>query len=246
MHLADPDPQNIEEGPEATASSDVEGTTTTRLAPLTPEGQPFVGPFTRRQLGWSVAAIAVVALLLLVVTRPLASTTSAPAATNVPGASFYVLGAQTQGLKIGDVAPEFAAADGTTRLTDLSGQPVTLASLRGRPVWLVFWATWCPPCQTETPDIQRTWEQYKSQGLAVVAVDVQEPRDAVADYVRTYSLTYPVALDTTASVMKTYAVFGLPTHYFIDRDGVVRDRYFGPLTGAQMRARVGGIVGRGP
>lgn len=208
-------------------------------------GRRFVGPFTRRQAAAVVVVVATVALLLVAVTRPLTGQTAVAPQGNGPGASFYRVGEQTQGLRIGDLAPELAAADGTNGLTDLAGQPVTLASLKGRPVWVIFWATWCPPCQTETPDIQRTWEAYRSAGLAVVAIDIQEPAEPVADYARTYGLTYTIGLDATASIMKTYAVFGLPTHYFIDREGVVRDRYFGPLTGAQMRERIGPIVGKG-
>lgn len=204
----------------------------------------LLGPFRLRQLRALGVVVAIVATLLFIVTRPLTGTSSVATGTSAPGASFYRVGEQTQGLKVGDLAPEFKAADGTNPLTDLDGKPITLASLRGRPVWVVFWATWCPPCQTETPDIQRTWEAYRTAGLAVVAIDIQEPRETVADYARTYGLTYPIGLDTTASVMKTYAVFGLPTHYFIDRDGIVSDRFFGPLTGEQMRQRIGPIVKR--
>lgn len=64
----------------------------------------------------------------------------------------------------------------------------------------------------------------------------------VEEYRRTYGLTYRIGIDTTASVMRQWNVFGLPTHYFIDREGIVRDRYFGPLTLEQMQERVDSIV----
>ena len=58
------------------------------------------------------------------------------------------------------------------------------------------------------------------------------------DYAATYGLAYPIALDTNTAIMNTYGVFGLPTHYFLDRQGVIRDRYFGPLTREQMEQRI--------
>lgn len=176
------------------------------------------------------------ALLLVALTQPFGSRAPANAAPQ-PGADFYVIGSETTGLEIGQKAPDFAGADGS-RLTDLDGGTVVLDDSRGSPVWVVFWATWCPPCQQETPDIQRAWEDHRDDGLVVLAIAVQEPGEVVAEYVRTYGLSYRIGLDTTAAVMGTYRVFGLPTHYFIDRDGIIRDRYFGPLTREQMDQRI--------
>lgn len=170
------------------------------------------------------------------ITQPLGGT--APR-SSAPG--FYTLGAETEGLEIGMRVPPLES-DPSMPLTDLDGLPVDLGSLRGRPVWIVFWATWCPPCQSETPDLQRAWEQGQGQGLAMIAVDVQEPEATVRDYVATYGLGYRVALDTTGRAMKSWGVFGLPTHYFIDADGVVRDRVYGPLSLDSMRSRLSLIL----
>ena len=115
--------------------------------------------------------------------------------------AFYRLGAPTEGLAVGQVAPELAGEPGTDRVAvDLEGHEVTLASLRGRPVWVVFWATWCPPCQAETPDLRRAYEAHASDGLALIAIDVQEPAEVVADYVERYGLTYTAALDPTGEI----------------------------------------------
>ena len=73
---------------------------------------------------------------------------------------------------------------------------------------------------------------------SVVAVNVQEPVDTARGYAERYGLDYTIGVDTYAAIMKTYGVFGLPTHYFIDRQGVIRDRYFGPLERDQMEQRV--------
>lgn len=153
-----------------------------------------------------------------------------------PGSSLYLIGPQGSGLDIGSVAPDLAGPDGTA-LLDLDGDAISLAGLRGRPVWIVFWATWCPPCQQETPDIERAYEEY-ADDLVVLAISVQEPNNVVEDYRKTYGIRYRIGLDASAGAMRTYQVFGLPTHYFVDRQGVIRERRFGPLTLEQMRDRI--------
>ena len=190
----------------------------------------LIGPFSARQLGLINAAVVGTALVLFVVTRPLGG----PASPSLidPGAGFYRLSAGTQGLDLGQRAPELAGqSDGATvQLSDLDGQPLSLASLKGHPVWINFWATWCPPCQRETPVLRDTYEAHKSEGLVLIAIDVQEPAGAVREYATKYGLTYPIGLDVTGAVFRTYRIFGLPSQYFIDRNGVIRGRYFGPLT----------------
>lgn len=197
----------------------------------------LIGPFTARQIGLINAVVVGTALILLVVTRPI---TDESTSQTVPGASFYRIAAETQGLQVGQRAPDFVGQNGDqeVRLTDLDGQEIRLADLAGHPVWVVFWATWCPPCQQETPDIRAAFEANRDAGLVVVAVDVQEPTDTVRQYAERYGLTYRIGIDTYAAIMKTYGVFGLPTHYFIDRQGVIRDRYFGPLKRDQMDQRI--------
>ena len=161
-----------------------------------------------------------------------------------PGDGFYMLGETAEGFDIGQRAPELAPNDGSDEVVrDLEGQPITLASLRGRPVWLVFWATWCPPCQAETPDLQRAHAAHEAEGLELIAIDVQETAEIVADYMATYSLTYTGALDPSGSIMRSYGVFGLPTHYFIDAEGIIRDRFYGPMSLDQMEERLTSILG---
>lgn len=201
-----------------------------------------IGPFTLRQLALVSAVAGFVAIVLFSVTRPLDARGQSTAS---PGTSFYLIGPQSEGLEIGRRAPDFAGlyGDRTIQLTNLDGEELRLTDYAGRPVWVVFWATWCPPCQQETPDIRAAYEDHRNDGLVVLAIDVQEPAEIVSDYVNQYSLGYTIGLDTHAAVMKTYGVFGLPTHYFIDRGGVIRDRYLGPLTRQQMEERIIEISG---
>jgi peroxiredoxin len=143
------------------------------------------------------------------------------------------------GLQAGQLAPELEGFhDGQkVGLTDLSGKPVKLADLRGHPVWLNFWATWCPPCQEETPVLRDTFAAYRDRGLAVVAVSVQETSvEDVKNYVNTYGLDYTVGFDATSAVFHTYHAFGLPTQVFIDGDGVIQKVIYGPVTREQAAA----------
>ncbi|HVA87670.1 MAG TPA: TlpA disulfide reductase family protein [Candidatus Saccharimonadales bacterium] len=198
-----------------------------------------IGPFSLRQLVIVNTILALVALVLYLGTQPLAPVGSSPAA---PGPTFYAIGPTTQGLGIGQLAPElFSSAAGGLQLRDLDGHPVSLAALRGHPVWINFWATWCPPCQQETPDLRDAFNAHRADGLVLIAIDVQEDPATVRAYAQKYSLAYTIGMDLTGNVMAAYRVWGLPTHYFIDRTGVIRDRYFGPLSRAQIEAKLAEI-----
>jgi thiol-disulfide isomerase/thioredoxin len=210
--------------------------------PQRPRG--LIGPFTARQIGVFNAVVVAVVLGLVVITRPLEPSYVAP--SFAPGATFYQIGPAVQGLQVGQRLPDFVGTDNgqTVRLTDLAGRPVTLSDFAGRPLWVNFWATWCPPCQHETPDLKAAYEAHTQDGLVLLAVDIQEPADIVADYVKTYDLKYQIGLDVTAAVMRTFAVFGLPTHYFVDRDGIIRSVHYGPLNRAQIEEQLAPILAR--
>ncbi|MFV2063697.1 MAG: TlpA family protein disulfide reductase, partial [Chloroflexota bacterium] len=200
----------------------------------------LVGPFTAKHIGILVSLLVVAAVLLIVVTNSPGSGTVTSRAAPIPGASFYLLGEPGTGLEIGDRPPPFAKAD-EDPILDLDGEVVEIAALEGQPVWVIFWATWCPPCQQETPDVQRAWEAYEDTGLQIVAGDVQESDDIARDYATTYGLTYGIAIDRQGSAFRNWTVFGLPTHYFIGRDGLIQDRFFGPLTFEKMQERLDAI-----
>jgi cytochrome c biogenesis protein CcmG, thiol:disulfide interchange protein DsbE len=202
-----------------------------------------IGPFTVRHLAIVNTIIAVALLVLIAVTRPLGASNSSSLVD--PQATFYRVSSETQGLEIGQQAPDFVGTGENgqaIRLTDLDGNPLSIGDLKGRPVWINFWATWCPPCQKETPDLRNAYEAHRKDGLVVVAVSIQEEPGAVRDYVTRYGLTYTIGMDVTGAIMHTYRVFGIPTHYFIDRTGVIRDRVFGPLDAAGMEQRLAKIL----
>ena len=192
-----------------------------------------VGPFTGRQLATAVVVVLAAVLVLVIATQPLATPGASPAPAD-PRATQYVIGSAGEGLRVGDRAPELeiVGPDGAPApLLDLDGNPVRLADLRGRPTWINFWASWCPPCQAETPTIRDVAEAYAPQGLQVVGISVQEAtEDDVRAYAEKYDLGYTVAADLTGDVFRSYRVFGLPTQYFLDENGIIRSIVQGPVT----------------
>jgi peroxiredoxin len=198
-----------------------------------------IGPFTVRHLAVALAVLVGATALLALLGAPITSPQEPTAQT--PGSGFYQFDKPTEGLAVGQVAPELeGSVDGrTVGLTDLDGRALRLADLRGEPVWLSFFATWCPPCQEETPVLRDAWERYGPAGLRMIAVSVQETTaEDVAAWAQTYDLTYPIGFDATSAVFHTYQGFGLPTHVFIDAEGFIREVRYGPVDREQVAAIV--------
>ena len=214
-------------------------------APARRERRGLIGPFTGRQLLAAAMTVVVAAVGLVVATTPLGSTPGI--GPNDPQATQFVLDPNARiGVRPGDIPPELEliAADGTRRpLTDLSGNPIRLADLRGKAVWLNFWATWCPPCQAETPVLRDVADAYRDRGLVVIGVSVQEssPED-VAAYAQRYQLDYRIAADSTGAVYRLYHPPGLPTSIFIGPEGAVRAFVLAPLSEARAVAQVEAIL----
>ena len=205
-----------------------------------------VGPFSLRQVTLAIGIVAIAGVLLTLANAPLGST--AVGLPN-PEPSAYLLRAPLPGLRPGDVAPELTvtATDGTTfQLNDLDGQPIRLADLRGKAVWLNFWASWCPPCQSETPILRSIDQGYRDRGLAIIGVQVQQIVDDGRKYAATYSLRYRIGADVAGDIYREYKVFALPTQFFIGTDGVVRQVVNGPLDQATAAALVESILPPGP
>jgi thiol-disulfide isomerase/thioredoxin len=204
-----------------------------------PARRGLIGPFTGRQLAAVVAVVVVAAVALSLATRPIAP--GPGAATALPAATPFIVGPATEGLRPGEVAPELEVTrDGSVvTLTDLDGNPVRLADLRGKLVWLNFWASWCPPCQAETPVLRDLADEYEQDGLALVGIAVQETTPAdVRAYAERYDLGYRIAFDASADIFHRYRVYALPTQFFIAPDGRVLEVVNGPLTGAAARQRI--------
>ena len=120
--------------------------------------------------------------------------------------------------------------------TTVDGKKVSLSSYKGQSVWLTFGASWCGACQAEAPDVQTAYEKFKAQGVAVLAVSIQEDSATVLDYGKRLGLTYPQIADANDTIASAYRVNGIPAHFFIDKSGILRLMKTGALSPDQMDA----------
>jgi cytochrome c biogenesis protein CcmG, thiol:disulfide interchange protein DsbE len=121
-------------------------------------------------------------------------------------------------------------------LRQLNGDPVRLSDLQGHPLIVNFWATWCYTCRAETPDLIDLYEKHQDDGLVLLGVNLRENEGDVAGFVEDFGISFPVVFDVTGEVASTWRIGGpnqgVPSTYFIDRDGVVRKVVFGQVTAA--------------
>ncbi len=130
-------------------------------------------------------------------------------------------------------------------LERLGGGRVDLNGLRGRPVIINFWASWCAPCRSEMPDLISAWRKHADQGLEILAVNLtdQERRKDVVRFVADLGMPFPVLLDTDGKARETYALASLPTTVFLDSAGIVRSLHSGPLTRSALARGLEAILG---
>jgi len=123
-------------------------------------------------------------------------------------------------LQAGSMAPDFT-------LKDLNENPVTLSQLRGKVVFLNFWATWCPPCLAEMPAMERLNEVYGSQNFVMLAVNVEEDVEAVKAFLKEHPHSFPVLSDFEAKAQGLYSVYRFPETFLIDKSGKIVEHYLG-------------------
>lgn len=141
--------------------------------------------------------------------------------------------------RVGAVAPDMV-------LPLLDGEIQKLSELRGNVVVLNFWASWCGPCRAEMPALQAVQQDYARKGVVVMGVNQQEDAQTVAGFMNSVGASFPTMLDLDASVTHTYRVTGLPTTYFIGRDGVIRDAVFGgPMARGLIASKVESLLRAG-
>lgn len=179
---------------------------------------PPAGRHPRRRLivtAWSMAGVAaVVALLTVNVARP-----TGPVDTPI----------------VGRPAPAFD-------LETLDGRRLTLAELRGSPIVLNFWASWCIPCREEAPLLTAADEQYGPTGLRVVGVVYQDSSENARQFMDRYGQSYPGVLDPEGRTAIDYGVFGIPETFFIDAAGVVRSRQLGAVTAEDLERQIEAVL----
>ena len=152
-------------------------------------------------------------------------------------AVLVLVGCASNGKQIAQVAKP--APDWTQPLS--TGGTLTLSSLRGRPVYLNFFATWCPPCKDEAPYINTLQKQYASRGLQVVGIDELESAPQAESFRKQFHLVYPAVVDN-GTLQAQYLINGLPVHVFIGRDGVIRKIVAGEMAHAEVLSAVRSIL----
>ena len=179
--------------------------------------------------GVGVAAILLIGLLALA-PEPAAPPTPAPsialasatppagatAPSTAPTASGSTGAPAGSGFHVGQPAPALV-------VPQVGGGSIDLATLKGKPVWVNFMATWCPPCQDEFPLMSGFAARYAGTGLVVLAIDVREDEGTVAGFAQRLNATFPLGLDTDGSASGRWGAIALPVHFWIDAEGIVRD-----------------------
>jgi len=139
------------------------------------------------------------------------------------------------GTQEGELAPDFL-------LETLDGKEMRLSDLRGRPVVINFWATWCRPCRKEIPQFVAAYNSYRDRGLMILGVNLQEGKGIVRPFADDFGMNFPILIDRDGEVGDSYRVLGLPTTYFVDRTGAVRSVFTGPFLEAQQGTNVQGAI----
>lgn len=133
----------------------------------------------------------------------------------------------------GFLAPDF-------ELTTFNGDSYSLSELHGHPIIINFWASWCPPCRTEMPAIQLVYDEFQNQGLIVLAVNTTN-QDNLGDaitFAQIRKLTFPILLDRDGGVANQFEVRSLPSTFFVDTKGIIREVVIGgPMSEALLRIR---------
>lgn len=149
---------------------------------------------------------------------PVASSSPVPSATGTPAA--FGVGAPAPALSV----------------PQLGGGTIDLAALRGKPVWVNFMATWCPSCRDELPLMNGFAARYADAGLVVIAVDVREDESTVNAFGKALGVNLPIGLDVDGTAQRAWGAWALPVHFWIDKDGIVRDGALGGI-GADVMAQ---------
>lgn len=161
-----------------------------------------------------IAAVLLLGLLTVAIVQAVDKKTEAPKKTNETTAS------QSQGLKIGEKAPDF-------ELKTLTGESVKLSDFKGKKVMVNFWATWCPPCKAEMPEMEKFYKQPNND-VVILAVNI-DPQNDVKGFANKNGITFPILLDVNNDVNTMYGILSIPTTYFINSKGLIQNKYTGSM-----------------
>ncbi|HET8563580.1 MAG TPA: TlpA disulfide reductase family protein [Candidatus Binatia bacterium] len=123
-------------------------------------------------------------------------------------------------------------------LTLLDGKKISLSDLRGKAVFLNFWASWCAPCRVEARDLEAAWQQLKDKNMVFLGVDLQDTEKNAIDFLKEFNVTYPNGQDTSGKIAVDYGVWGIPESFFIDPQGRITYKHVGGIRAATVAAKL--------
>lgn len=141
------------------------------------------------------------------------------------------------GLEVGNLAPDF-------ELQTLDGKTVALSSLKGKKLILNFWASWCPPCRQEMPDMEKFYTDNHQNGIEILGVNLtsaEKSRTDVPTFIEGNGITFPIVLDEGGKVGQLYRVSSIPASFIIDSEGVIQKKLVGPMTYDSMKSMLGAV-----
>ncbi|KMT23244.1 TlpA family protein disulfide reductase [Clostridium cylindrosporum] len=122
------------------------------------------------------------------------------------------------------------------KLKDLNGKEVSLSTLKGKHVLINFWATWCPPCRSEMPDIEKLYQETKDSDLVILAIDIGEDKETVKSFIDENKFNFNVLLDSNKDVAIKYNITSIPTSFFIDKEGNIIYKKIGAMNIEEMKS----------
>jgi len=133
-------------------------------------------------------------------------------------------------------APDF-------RLATFDGPAVSLAGLRGKPVVLNFWASWCyPACYEEAPHLEAAWQKYRDRGLMMLGVAIQDKEANAREFLKRFGFSFPNGMDPGSKIAIDYGIYGVPETLFIDRQGRIAYKHVGALTPALLESQIEALL----
>lgn len=125
---------------------------------------------------------------------------------------------------------EVEVLEGASWLPNIVENKVKLSNLRGKPVILNFWASWCVSCREEAMHLEAYWKRYREKGVIVLGVAIQDTPENAREFAKLHGKTYPIALDGSGKTTIDYGVYGVPETFLIDANGIIRHKEAGPVT----------------
>ena len=123
---------------------------------------------------------------------------------------------------IGHPAPSFV-------FNLFDGKRISLQDLRGKVVFLNFWASWCPPCRAEAKELEASWQKFKDKGIVFLGVNIQDKDPAAMEFISEFGITFPNGRDASGRIAVDYGVWGIPETFFIDTEGRITYKHVGSL-----------------